>query len=155
MGFPVVIVPSGGLPVTEAANGLGVPVSIATNGFGIAVTVVASGGLPVVGTGPIMVLSGSSTTDAAAIGDLVGTLSVVNGSGSYTFTLTSNPGGLFSITGNQLKVAAALSAGNKPITVHADNGAGSVLDWNFTIVVSAAGTGVTDDDWAGWVAAAA
>ncbi len=42
MGFPVVIVPSGGLPVTEAANGLGVPVSIAANGFGIAVTVVAS-----------------------------------------------------------------------------------------------------------------
>ncbi|WKA31598.1 hypothetical protein [Bradyrhizobium roseum] len=51
MGFPVVIVPSGGLPVTEAANGFGTPVEIAANGFGFAVTIVASGGLPVIGTG--------------------------------------------------------------------------------------------------------
>ena len=51
MGLPVVIVPSGGLPVTEATNGFGLPVEIAANGFGIAVTIVASCGLPVIGTG--------------------------------------------------------------------------------------------------------
>lgn len=51
MSVPVVIVPSGGKPVTEAANGMGTPVVQALNGMGIAVTVVASGGTPVVGTG--------------------------------------------------------------------------------------------------------
>lgn len=51
MGWPVVIVDSGGLPVTEALNGLGVPVSVATNGFGLAVTLVEENGLPVVGSG--------------------------------------------------------------------------------------------------------
>lgn len=43
-GFPVVIVSSGGIPVTEAANGT--PYSIANNGFGTPVTFVDSGGLP-------------------------------------------------------------------------------------------------------------
>lgn len=49
MAWPIVIVPSGGLPVTEASNGFGTPVESAANGFGTPVTVVASGGLPVVG----------------------------------------------------------------------------------------------------------
>ena len=49
MGWPVVIVDSGGLPVTEATNGLGIPVSVATNGIGTAVTLVDGYGLPVVG----------------------------------------------------------------------------------------------------------
>jgi hypothetical protein len=48
MSWPVVIVASGGLPVTLATNGLGLPYEEATNGFGVAVTFVASGGLPVV-----------------------------------------------------------------------------------------------------------
>lgn len=52
MAWPVVIVESGGIPVTEAANGLGTPVEVAANGFDTAVTVVDSGGLPVVGTPP-------------------------------------------------------------------------------------------------------
>ncbi|WP_434733773.1 FAD-dependent oxidoreductase [Rhizobium sp. YTUHZ044] len=51
MGIPVVIVPSGGIPVTEAPAGLGSPVEIASNGIGTAVTIVASGGLPVNGSG--------------------------------------------------------------------------------------------------------
>lgn len=49
MGLPVVIVASGGLPVTEVANAKGAPVEVATNGFGIPVTLVASGGLPITG----------------------------------------------------------------------------------------------------------
>lgn len=51
MGWPIVIVPSGGLPVTEVTNGFGTPVEVAANGYGFAVTIVASGGLPVIGTG--------------------------------------------------------------------------------------------------------
>lgn len=51
MAVPIVVVVSGGRPVTEAANGMGVAVVQALNGFGIPVTIVASGGLPVVGSG--------------------------------------------------------------------------------------------------------
>lgn len=49
MAMPVVIVPSGGLPVTNPVTGIGTPVTEATNGFGVAVTlVVDKPALPVV-----------------------------------------------------------------------------------------------------------
>lgn len=51
MPTPIVVVAAGGLPVTEAANGLGMPVVVAANGLGIPVTLVATGGTPVVGSG--------------------------------------------------------------------------------------------------------
>lgn len=47
MSWPVIIADSGGIPVTEAKNGLGVPYTIARNGIGTAVTLVEAGGLPV------------------------------------------------------------------------------------------------------------
>lgn len=49
MGWPVVTVASGGMPVTDvtAATGRGTPVTEATNGFGRAVTKVTSGGMAV------------------------------------------------------------------------------------------------------------
>lgn len=134
MGWPVVIVPSGGLPVTEVTAGFGTPVDVASNGFGFAVTVVSSGGLPVVGSRQIQ-LSAATVLNNATVGTTIGTLSVLNGTGTYTFTLTSNPGGLFSISGALLKVAAGLTIGSDPITVHADNGAGSVLDVALLITV--------------------
>lgn len=80
-------------------------------------------------------LSAATVLNNATVGTTIGTLSVLNGSGSYTFTLTSNPGGLFAISGSNLNVAAALSIGSDPITVHADNGAGSVLNGVFLITV--------------------
>lgn len=134
MSLPIVIVPSGGIPVTESVSGLGTPVTVASNGFGTAVTVVSAGGMPVVGSQQIQ-LSAATVSSSASIGTTIGTLSVLNGSGTYTFTLTSNPGGLFSISGTSLQVAAALSVGSDPITVHADNGAGSVLNMAFLITV--------------------
>lgn len=87
-------------------------------------------------------ISVSSLTIAstASIGDTIGTLSVVGGTGVYTFTLTNNPGGLFSIAGTSLKVAAALSPGSDPITIKADNGAGSVILLPTFVVVTASGT---------------
>ena len=133
-GFPIVIVASGGIPVTEVTPGFGTPVSVASTGFGFAVTVVSSGGMPVVGSQFIQ-LSASTVVSNAAIGTTIGTLSVFNGSGTYTYTLTSNPGSLFSISGSSLQVAASLSPGSDPITVHADNGAGSVLNATFLITV--------------------
>jgi hypothetical protein len=51
MATPIVIVTANGIPVTEATNGFGAPVIVANNGLGIPVIIVASGGLPVVGTG--------------------------------------------------------------------------------------------------------
>lgn len=51
MPTPIVVVASGGKPVTEAANGLGISVVQAQNGLGIPVTLVANGGTPVVGSG--------------------------------------------------------------------------------------------------------
>lgn len=90
-----------------------------------------AGGITIV-TSP----SSLSIADTASVGDVVGTIAVLGGTGSYTFTLTSNPGGLFSITGNQLKVAASLSAGTDPITIHADNGAGSTGDLATSVVVT-------------------
>lgn len=135
MSLPIVIVASGGLPVTESVSGIGLPVSVSSNGMGTAVTVVSSGGLAVVGSQQIQ-LSAATALDSATIGTLVGTLSVQNGSGTYTYTLTSNPGGLFAISTANLNVAAALSAGSDAITVHADNGAGSVLNASFLITVT-------------------
>lgn len=48
MGWPVVLVDKGGIPVMYAANGLGVPITIADgNRLGVPVTVVFKGGIPV------------------------------------------------------------------------------------------------------------
>jgi hypothetical protein len=76
--------------------------------------------IPVIVTTPAVL----TTTDVASIGTVVGTLSVVGGVGPYTFSLTSNPGGKYSIVGNQLKVAALLTSGTDFITIQAYNGIG-------------------------------
>jgi hypothetical protein len=107
-----------------AGNEIAVFNSIGGNYFGVL--------LPVILTSP----SPLTSTDIAVIGDLVGVLSVFGGVGSYTFTLTSNLGGLYSISGNQLLVAASQTLGTHPITIQADNGAGSVLHLNTTVTVT-------------------
>lgn len=86
-------------------------------------------------------LSAATIADTASIGATVGAFSVSGGTGSYTYTLTSNPGTLFAISGSNLNVAASLSAGSDPITVKADNGAGSVVTRSFLITVTHAGSG--------------
>lgn len=94
----------------------------------------------IVSLGTSITLSNNTIADSASIGTTVGTLAVSNGSGSYTFTLEYNPNSLFSISGSSLQVAAALGAfdGITAIGVHADNGAGSVLDQAFLITITAA-----------------
>lgn len=86
MGWPVVTVASGGIPVTTATNGYGTPITEAANGLGIAVTFVASGGLPVVGGG----------------GVLPGTLSAAKG----TFSLTGNAANLIKTVAGAYIIAA-------------------------------------------------
>lgn len=67
---------------------------------------------------PQIRLSNATIPDTTASGSTVGILSVSGATGTPTFTLSSNPGALFSITGTALKTAAILSAGSYPITVH-------------------------------------
>jgi large repetitive protein len=111
---------------------------------------------------PTILLSSFTMPENSAQATAVGTLSVVNGTGTYTFTLTDDAGGRFQVAGTNgvnLQAGATNSdyetATSYDITVHADNGAGSVLDRTFTILITdVAEGGVDDDDWAAWVAAA-
>ncbi len=81
-------------------------------------------------------LSAASFTEGAAQGTAIGTLSVVGGSGFYTFTLTDSASNKVELDFQYLEVGATPStAGSFSITVHADNGAGSVFDRTFLITV--------------------
>ncbi len=92
----------------------------------------SSGGVAFVG----IRLSAASFTLGDAQGTAIGTLSVVGGSGTYTFTLTDDAGGKVQIDGDVLEVGPTVAiAGSFSITVHADNGAGSVFDRTFLITV--------------------
>jgi hypothetical protein len=99
----------------------------------------------VLGAGDIGVgirLSNASFVAGSAAGTAIGTLSVVGGTGTYTFTLTNNAGGKAQVAGtngvNLQAGSVAASAGQFSITVHADNGAGSTFDQTFTITASGA-----------------
>jgi hypothetical protein len=97
------------------------------------------GRLGSLGQGAIITLSNTTIASTATVGTTIGTLAVVGGTGVYTFTFTSNPGTLFAISGANLNVAAALTAGSDPITIQANNGAGGVITQPFTITVTAPG----------------
>lgn len=109
-------------------------------------------------------LSSNTLTENSAQGTAVGTLSVVGGTGTYTFTLSDSAGNRLQVAGANgvdLQAGATVTdyetATSHNITVHADNGAGSTFDRTFTIFVldvAEGGAAVTDDDWAAWVAAA-
>ena len=67
-----------------------------------------------------------------AVGDLVATLSVP-GIPSATFTLASNPGGFFAISGSNLIEAINTPAGNYPISLTA-NGMGVSITQPFNLI---------------------
>ena len=85
-------------------------------------------------------LSSASFTAGAAQGTAIGTLSVVGGTGTYTFTLTDSHTNAVQVAGTNgvnLQVgSAASSAGSFSITVHADNGAGSTFNKTFLITAT-------------------
>jgi len=95
-------------------------------------------------SGPSISLSNSTFTENSAQGTAIGTLSVVGGTGTYTFTLTdsaSNKAQVAGTNGVNLQAGSApASAGSFSITVHADNGAGSVLDRVFLLTATSAAT---------------
>jgi len=151
-GLPVVIVDSGGLPVTISETDLGsFPMEVAVNGFGIAVTIVASGGLPVtgIGSGPIIVLSSQTIAEDASLNDVIGTISLGgivedNWLDPITYTITADPDAKFDIDGDDLIVDDTLDfedAESHSVTIQADNGTDDPITRTFAIII----TNVIDD----------
>jgi hypothetical protein len=77
----------------------------------------------------------------AALRTQVGTLSVTGGSGTYTYSLTSNPGGYYTLSGNILQTASALVVGIDPITILANNGSGDTPSISTNVTVTSVSTG--------------
>lgn len=109
-------------------------------GLSLALTELASrgGGAPV----PAIQIDNASIPEDAEVGDLVGALSVVNGSGSYAFSLTDDAGGLFALNGGDdtlLEVAGALdfeTTTSHQVTVEADNGVDTPISRDIVITVT-------------------
>ena len=87
-----------------------------------------------------IVLSNAAIAENAAIGDLVGTLAVAGGAGSYTFAITADPDEKFALDGNDLELDATLdhaTAATHIATIEADNGLDLPLTRTFTVTVTA------------------
>jgi lysophospholipase L1-like esterase len=86
-----------------------------------------------------IVLSNTSIAEDAAVNAVVGLLSVQNGTGSYTFTITSDPSNKFAIAnGNELQIDNTLdyeTATSHIVTIQADNGVDTPFTRQITITV--------------------
>lgn len=81
-----------------------------------------------------------SVPTGSPIGTVVGTLSVINGLGTYTYSFLSNPGNYFTIVGNQIQVGATLPAPQViPVQIQANNSLGDTPTITTTITVTTAG----------------
>lgn len=95
-----------------------------------------AGAISSIVTSPVVL----SVPAGSPIGTVVGTLSVVNGFGTYSYSFVSNPGSYFTIVGNQIQVGAALPTPQTiPITIQANNGLGDrpVISTTITITTAA------------------
>lgn len=93
-------------------------------------------------TGPVINLSSASYPAGSALNTVIGTLSVSGGTGTYTYSFTSNPGTLFNISTASLRDnTGTITAGSYPITIQANNGAGSVVTKAFLITATSASAG--------------
>ena len=84
-------------------------------------------------------LSNTSMAENIISGAAIGELSVTNGTGSYTFTVISDPDDLFTIDSADLDKGGLVdyeTATSHQVTIRADNGEGSVIDQEFTISVT-------------------
>lgn len=91
--------------------------------------------------GNIVTSPATLTVSAGApVGTVVGTIAVVGGTGTYTFTLTADALGYFTIVGNQLQVnSASMSPGVDNITIQATGTGGDVLFLNTTVSITPSG----------------
>lgn len=87
-----------------------------------------------------IIISNNNQDENTAIGTTIGNVSVIGGSGTYTFTKTADPDSAFTFaTPPALKNAIVFdyeTATGHNVTIHADNGAGSVLNRTFNIGVN-------------------
>lgn len=105
-------------------------------GIGISVPINKMGGGS---SAAAILLSASSQAENTSTNTTIGTLSVANGSGSYTFTETADPDNVFTVTGTSLKNSAVLNyevATFHLVTIQADNGVDTPLTRQFTILVT-------------------
>jgi hypothetical protein len=90
-------------------------------------------------TSPSLQITASSILESALSGSTVGVLSVVGGSGTYTFTKTADPDAKFAVSGSNLNTAAALdyeTAQSHSVTISASNGVDAPVVRTFTISVT-------------------
>jgi hypothetical protein len=81
-----------------------------------------------------------SVPAGSPVGTVVGTLSVSGGFATYTYSFLSNPGGYFTIVGNQIQVGSALPAPQTiPVQIQATNGLGDTPTITTTITILASG----------------
>jgi hypothetical protein len=138
-----------------AISGSNLTVATTLNSGSYSVTVKATGGVPSTATSTFtitvaaIVLSASTIPQDANVGDTIGTFSVSGGTGTYTYTLTSNPGSLFAISGANLTVATGLSPGSYPISVQAIGGVPTPISESFMITVTTVVVTHTEGAWFG------
>lgn len=88
---------------------------------------------------PRIRLSAYSIAEDAEAGDAVGTLSVTNGAGVYTFSITADADSKFAIDGDALELDATVdfeTAVSHGVTVEADNGDDDPILRAFTVGVT-------------------
>lgn len=89
-----------------------------------------------------ILLSSTSINEDASVGDLVATLSVVNGSGSYTFSITADPDSKFVldlVDNTRLELENTLdyeTATSHQVTIEADNGVDDPISRTIPITVN-------------------
>lgn len=111
------------------AIGLGIGIGISIGGVGLS-------GDPV----PAIRLSARTIAEDASVNDVIGVLSVANGSGSYTFSITADPDSKFAIANDdELQLGDTLdyeTATSHSVTIEADNGVDAPISRTFAITVT-------------------
>lgn len=98
-----------------------------------------SGAIYMFGLGAVITLSASTQAEGTSTNTTIGTFSVINGSGVYTFTETLDADNVFTISGSSLKNSAVFNFEAAPthlITVQADNSVDTPITRVFTIHVT-------------------
>jgi hypothetical protein len=82
-------------------------------------------------------LSTPTVVGTSPVGTNIGNLSVTGGTAPYTYTLTNNDGGNFSLSGGLVKTAKTpITAGAHSVTVYAVGASGQSLSQTLTITVT-------------------
>jgi hypothetical protein len=137
MGSPPVI----GYPRTDSppedAKVVTVSENVDTKKVGLNVVIIGESSA----TGPTdLVLSNTSIAEGSPVNTLVANITAVGGTGPYTFTILSDPGNYFTITGSQLRLDNPSSpAGTYSVTIQVEDNNGFTYSeaFNITFVTGA------------------